>query len=370
VFAVSKPVVQAFVFISGLGHYELLVNGSKVGDAFLAPGWTDYDATTLYNTHDVTQMLVPGTNVLGAIVGHGFHHVNHERYFKLTIAHGYPRLLCRLRLLYADGSAEDVVSGPEWRTAPSAITFTSIYGGEDYDARLEQSGWATASFDDREWRSAVDVPGARRPAGPRGRLSPPGDGDASPREGHGQLDLMGEAIHFAYDLAHLYRKQIADMIDAQTASGLIPDIAPEYVEFEGGFRDSPEWGSAGVILPWLVYRWYGDAEPLSNAYPMMKRYVDYLETRSEGHMLSHGLGDWYDLGPRFPGEAQLTPKALTATAVFYQGARLVLRRPGGDRAGPRLRRLRAARHSAADDRVTRMGAGRYRVDAPSSLSKP
>jgi len=128
---------------------------------------------------------------------------------------------------------------------------------------------------------------------------------------------MGGSIHFNYTLHNLYRKIIADMIDAQTPSGLVPDIAPEYVEFEGGFRDSPEWGSAAVILPWMMYQWYGDRETLARAWPMMKRYVGYLKTKAKGNILSYGLGDWCDLGPKFTGFAQLTPVALTATAIYY-----------------------------------------------------
>ncbi len=84
----------------------------------------------------------------------------------------------------------------------------------------------------------------------------------------------------------------AVLIEARPDSGLIPDIAPEFVPFEGGFRDSPEWGSACIILPWLIYRWYGDRNAVERAYPMMKRYVAYLETKSDGHILKHGLGDW------------------------------------------------------------------------------
>ena len=149
--------------------------------------------------------------------------------------------------------------------------------------------------------------------------------DCPHREKLGWLEqtyLMGEAVHFNHDLFGLYRKQVGDVLDAQTPGGLFPDIAPEYVEFEGGFRDSPEWGSAGVVMPWLVYRWYGDRETLERAWPAMTRYVEYLGTRAEGHLLSHGLGDWYDLGKRFPGEAQLTPKAVTATAAWFQALRV------------------------------------------------
>jgi hypothetical protein len=118
---------------------------------------------------------------------------------------------------------------------------------------------------------------------------------------------------------------IRDMMEAQLENGLVPDIAPEYVPFEGGFRDSPEWGSACIILPWYLYLWYGDRQPMKFAYPMMKKYIAYLESRADNDILSHGLGDWYDLGPKFPGESQLTPISLTATAIFYYDLKLMAR---------------------------------------------
>jgi hypothetical protein len=129
---------------------------------------------------------------------------------------------------------------------------------------------------------------------------------------------MGGSIQYSYRILTLYQKLVKDMIEAQVADGLVPDIAPEFVPFVGGFRDSPEWGSAVVILPWSLYSWFGDRETMAAAYPMMRRYVDYLGTKASGHILSHGLGDWFDLGPKPPGEAQLTPKALTATAIYYR----------------------------------------------------
>jgi len=144
--------------------------------------------------------------------------------------------------------------------------------------------------------------------------------DCPHREKLGWLEqtyLMGNSIQFNYDIRSLYKKQISDMMIAQTAEGLIPDIAPEYVPFEGGFRDTPEWGSAGIILPWLVYKWYGDTEEMKKAWPMMTRYVTYLKSKSVNHILDYGLGDWFDLGPGSPGYAQLTPVSLTATAIYY-----------------------------------------------------
>ncbi len=143
-----------------------------------------------------------------------------------------------------------------------------------------------------------------------------------------QTHLMGNSIKFLYDIHNLYDKMISDMMEAQLGNGLVPDIAPEYVPFVGGFRDSPEWGSACVILPWDMYEWYGDTDAMNRAYPMMKKYVNYLRDLSGNNILSHGLGDWYDLGPKFPGEAQLTPKAVTATSIYFYDARLLGRMAG------------------------------------------
>jgi len=132
-----------------------------------------------------------------------------------------------------------------------------------------------------------------------------------------QYHLNGPSLRYEFDLAQLFAKGMNDMADSQLANGLVPDIAPEYVVFDGGFRDSPEWGSAFVIVPWQQYEWTGDTELLRRYYDAMKRYVAYLGSKAKENIVSHGLGDWYDLGPNPPGEAQLTPKALTATAFYY-----------------------------------------------------
>jgi len=478
-FQVEKPIKEALLFITGLGHYEANLNGRKVGDRFLSPGWTDYQETVLYNTYDITDKLQTGTNAIGVTVGNGFYNVNRERYRKLVIAYGMPRMLCHLRLKFEDGSKKTIISGPDWQTAPSPISYSSIYGGEDYDARKEQPGWDKSGFDEDGWKPAIiaDAPQGKlraqqsypvtvadtlkvnqikqpeadtyvydfgqnasgvvriRVKGKKGqqiRLTPAelldekglvnqdasgkphyytytlkGDGvetwnpkftyygfryvqvegatpdtvsgndqpkildmdflhtrNSAPQTGHfetsyqlfndiyslidwairsnlqsvvtdcphreklgwmEQTHLMGGSIHYNYNLHHLYKKLVYDMIDAQTSEGLVPDIAPEYVEFIDGFRDSPEWGSASVILPWFLYKWYGDKETMKKAWPMMSRYVNYLKSKADGHILSHGLGDWYDLGPDSPGPAQLTPKALTATAIYYHDVNLLSR---------------------------------------------
>jgi hypothetical protein len=133
-----------------------------------------------------------------------------------------------------------------------------------------------------------------------------------------QYHLNGPSLRYETDLTRLYAKGFADMADAQQPNGLVPDIAPEYVVFDGGFRDSPEWGSALILAAWQHYVWTGDDGPLIRNYESMKRYVAYLARRAQGDIVGHGLGDWYDLGPKPPGYAQLTPIALTATAIYYE----------------------------------------------------
>ena len=135
-----------------------------------------------------------------------------------------------------------------------------------------------------------------------------------------QDHLMGSSIQYNFDMYHLYKKLVYDMMDAQTAEGLVPDIAPEFVFFDDkgfGFRDSPEWGSAGIILPWYIYKTYGNKELLRQSYPMMQKYLAYLQTKDSSYILSQGLGDWYDIGPNRPGLPQNTPMGITSTAIYY-----------------------------------------------------
>lgn len=132
-----------------------------------------------------------------------------------------------------------------------------------------------------------------------------------------QTHLMGGSIRYDYDIAALCKKVVRDMMQSQTAEGLVPEIAPEFVQFEEPFRDSPEWGSAAVLLPWYIYQWYGDKQTLQDAYPMIKKYIAYLQSKAKGNILRQGLGDWFDLGPAKPGVSQLTPQGITATAFYY-----------------------------------------------------
>jgi alpha-L-rhamnosidase len=141
-----------------------------------------------------------------------------------------------------------------------------------------------------------------------------------------ELHLMGSSVRYNYNAAPLFKKALQDMKNSQLASGLIPEIAPEYVKFEWGgdmFRDSPEWGSSGILMPWYLYQWYGDKQAMADYYPMMQRYINYLGTKANNHILAQGLGDWYDLGTKPPGVSQLTPMGVTGTAIYYYDLKIL-----------------------------------------------
>jgi hypothetical protein len=138
-----------------------------------------------------------------------------------------------------------------------------------------------------------------------------------------QIHLNAPTAFYNRDCAALYEKIAADMRDAQQAGGMVPSIAPEYVAFvrkdgsDTPFRDSPEWGCAMVLAPWAAYRFYGDMTILTDNYAAMRRYAGYLRSRARDGIVDFGLGDWFDVGPNQPGEAQLTSKAFTGTATLY-----------------------------------------------------
>jgi len=475
-FTVRKPVKKATLFISGLGQFDAHLNGQKIGDHFLDPGWTKYDKQAQYVTFDLTDKLKSGENALGVMLGNGFYYVPpvKNRYRKLKGMFGYPKLICQLLITYADGSSESILSDATWKTAPSPITFSSIYGGENYNATLEQADWNSPDFQEAGWRNALIVDGPpvlnaqfqeplkvfdtfapvtkkrldsgewvydlgqnasgiirlsvqgkrgdtirvypaellkvdgsvnQKASGspfyfeyilkgsgvetwqpqftyygfrylqvkggmPKGEQNPKSQPELSElvglhtrnaaasagtftcsndlfnkanalidwgiksnmasvftdcphREKLGwleELHLMGASVRYQYDIASLLKKEVQDMKDSQLDNGLIPEIAPEYVKFDYGggmFRDSPEWGSSAIIVPWYLYQWYGEKAELANSYSMMQRYLTYLGTKANNHILSQGLGDWYDLGPKPPGVSQQTPMGVTGTAMYY-----------------------------------------------------
>ena len=117
------------VYVCGLGHYELSLNGQKVGNSEFAPLWSDYDKTVYYNAYDVTSLLKEGVNAIGALLGNGFYNVQGGgRYRKLQIGFGPPTLLLKMVITHADGTQEEICSDAHWKYALSPVTFNSIYG--------------------------------------------------------------------------------------------------------------------------------------------------------------------------------------------------------------------------------------------------
>lgn len=468
---IDRKIKDAIIYITGLGHYELSLNGEKIGNSEFDPMWSDYDKTVYYNAYDVSSEL-KDNNAIGVLLGNGFYNEQGGRYVKMQVSFGPPTLFFKMFITYEDGTKDEIVSDKSWRYSLSPITFNDMYGGEDYDARLEQQGWNEYDFDDSLWKTVVvqDAPkGVLRPqtssgikemetfpinnvvrvgdsyvfdmgqnlsgypkitlSGEKGdkirmtvgeninkdgsvnqsqsgapyyydytlsgdtietwqpRFSYYGyryiqiDGakhdesidsrnlpivkdlescfvynsaqqtgyfhcsneifndahriilnavksnmhavftDCPHREKLGWLEevhLNAPGLFYNFNLTTFAPKIMQDIRDAQLANGLVPDIAPEYVIFEGGFRDSPEWGSTAVILPFMYYEHYGDSTLIVEYYDVMKRYVDYLSTTATEHIVSHGLGDWYDYNENYSaGPSRNTPIALSATMHYY-----------------------------------------------------
>ncbi len=161
-FKVKSGLVRAVVHVAGLGQYELSVNGKKIGRDLLAPGWTDYHKTVLYDTFDITQQIKKGGNALGLILGNGMYNIqpDYERYVKFLNSFGPLKAIAQVRLEYADGSVETIATDQSWQVSPGPITFNNIYAGEDFDARLVQNGWDKPGFKtDARWVAAEETSG-------------------------------------------------------------------------------------------------------------------------------------------------------------------------------------------------------------------
>ncbi|MBR0049475.1 MAG: family 78 glycoside hydrolase catalytic domain [Prevotella sp.] len=150
--------------------------------------------------------------------------------------------------------------------------------------------------------------------------------DCPHREKLGWLEqdhLCGPSLLYNYDMTRLVPKIIRDIVDTQKPDGMVPTTAPQYVSFGNLFDDSPEWGSTLIILPFQYYDMYGDSTLITDNYEPMRRYVDYLTSRADSGIVSHGLGDWYDYGPGRAGFSKNTPVPLVATAHYIYDLQLV-----------------------------------------------
>ncbi|MEU6034768.1 family 78 glycoside hydrolase catalytic domain [Actinomadura sp. NPDC047616] len=458
-FTLPRNARSARLYISGLGVYEVRLNGRRVGDAVLEPANTDFEDRVQYATYDVTKMLRRGANAISVELGNGAANVisTADRYRKFARTTSDPKLTAQLEVTLDDGREVRVTSGADWRTTLGPTTFSNWYGGEDYDARRRTPNWDRPGAARPGWRPAVTVDSPTRALSGRvaepvriietlpGRLVGEGDGykvfdvgrniagwpeitvrapkgtsvrvlpaeslkdgrvyqlksnvgapvwdqyttgsaaeetwhprfsyhgfrylevrglpedatisvrghvlhtdnasagsftssnalingihglirraiegnmmsvftDCPSREKLGWLEqthLVGDTLAANYDVHSLLRKVVRDMADGQTDTGLIPSTVPDYVTLAGSYRDDANWGGAFVVVPWQLYRAYGDTETMRAHYPAMQRYLAHLETRVQDGVTDYTLGDWITPDRTFP-------KMVSATYGYWR----------------------------------------------------
>ena len=157
-FEVKKPMREAIAFATGLGLYQFFLNGEKVGEDEMTPGWTSYRKHLLYQTYDVKNLLKEGTNVAGAMLGPGWY----KGAMGLTKSRNnygdQTGFAMQIHIRYEDGSEEDILTDETWKGCDSPIVFSEIYHGEIYDASLEREGWCSSVSPEGKWKDTVFVP--------------------------------------------------------------------------------------------------------------------------------------------------------------------------------------------------------------------
>lgn len=153
-FVLDGDLAQAELRISAFGIYEAEINGNRVGDEIFAPGWTDYHKRVQYQTYDVRDLLRPGENVLGALLGDGWY-CGHVGWQDRQIYGSHPWLFASLAIVMRDGTIVNVQSDESWKTKSGPLLESDLLMGESYDARLELGDWSLPGYDDRDWWPVV-----------------------------------------------------------------------------------------------------------------------------------------------------------------------------------------------------------------------
>ena len=158
-FSSAKTVKQARAYICGVGYYELYINGERIGDHYLDPGYTHFDKRVLYVTHDVSSHIKKGDNAVAAVLGNGWFNIQSLAVWEFHNARWRmrPRLLCEIHVEYTDGSKETIVTDETWKSNTGPYLYNNLYSGDMYDARLEKSGWNDTGYEDKSWTPAVIV---------------------------------------------------------------------------------------------------------------------------------------------------------------------------------------------------------------------
>ena len=152
-FPLDKPVRRARMYATARGVYELYMNGNRVGNDVLAPGWTDYDRRIQYQTHDVTPLLAEGPNTLGAVLGDGWFagFIGFDPKHRGALYGSRPQFLAQLDVEYEEGTTESLATDGSWSCSKGPILYSDLLMGESYDARREMPGWTEPGFDDSGW---------------------------------------------------------------------------------------------------------------------------------------------------------------------------------------------------------------------------
>jgi alpha-L-rhamnosidase len=155
-FVATNAIGSARIYASAQGLYEITINGQKAGDQFLAPGWTAYDKRIQSQTYDVTALIQPGTNVIGAALADGWY--RGKVGIGWTYAYGSQlAFVAKIKVTYADGSSQWFATDLSWKASDGPFVKGDLQDGETYNANLEQSGWDTAAFDDSQWMNVGTV---------------------------------------------------------------------------------------------------------------------------------------------------------------------------------------------------------------------
>jgi alpha-L-rhamnosidase len=166
-FVAPERIARARLYISGLGYYEASINGRRVGDLVLDPGWTNYEKRVFYSVYDVTGLVRAGLNCVGVMLGNGWWNplplrMWGSRNIRADLPIGRPCLIAQMEIEGEDGSATTIATGPDWKVREGPVLRNNVYLGEVYDARREIPGWDSPGASEAGWAPAVLCPG---PAG-------------------------------------------------------------------------------------------------------------------------------------------------------------------------------------------------------------
>lgn len=159
-FEIKKKIKSAIAFVSGLGYYELYINGDKIGDHIMDPVFTDYQKSVKYTGFDITSNLKKGINIVASILGNGFYNHQEADLFQMEKANWKtpPKFLLQIEIEFEDGKKEIIKSDKSWKWSYGEIVYNSIRGGETLYANKNLDGWNNVGYSEKNWKSVVEVP--------------------------------------------------------------------------------------------------------------------------------------------------------------------------------------------------------------------